>query len=236
MNLFRTVIWAGLVGVLGFGLWEIRHVVREHELALAQKDERIATLEQDIAVRDDRIAELQLALSFVKVDHRLATLEVLRQERDADDPERWWTTVRFGEIDEQGLPLGTPQTFELDGRYAYVDALVIKFEDDFVERGDVWRGTSLCLFRRLFSENQEPRQGFELDTTGKRPTPYADDRDEGLDRDLWARFWDYANDPELAAGAGVRAVHGEAPFVQLRPGGRYLIELRASGGLSIRQH
>jgi hypothetical protein len=230
------VIWAGFVGVLGFGVWEVRHAVREHEQALAQRDEHIATLEQDIEEAGDLIAELQLALQFVKVDHRLATLEVLSQERQADDPNGWWTVVRFQEIDAAGLPMGKSQTFELEGRYAYVDALVIKFDDSYVERGDVWRGTSICLFRRLFGEHQEPGQGFPLDTSGKRPTPYASDRDEGAERDLWARFWDYANDPDLAAQAGVRAVHGEAPYVQLRPGGRYLIELRANGGLSIRQH
>ena len=56
----------------------------------------------------------------------------------------------------------------------------------------------------------------------------------GPHAELWRRFWDYANDRELAERAGLRAVHGEAPFIELRPGGRYSVELRASGGLSIR--
>ena len=41
------------------------------------------------------------------------------------------------------------------------------------------------------------------------------------------------NDPELAASKGVRAIHGEAPFIELREGKTYRIELRSSGGLSI---
>jgi hypothetical protein len=32
---------------------------------------------------------------------------------------------------------------------------------------------------------------------------------------------------------GVRAIHGEAPFIELRPGKTYRIELRASGGLTL---
>ena len=50
---------------------------------------------------------------------------------------------------------------------------------------------------------------------------------------LWMRFWDYANDPEEAASVGVRAIHGEAPFIELREGSSYLVELRSSGGLSL---
>ena len=37
-----------------------------------------------------------------------------------------------------------------------------------------------------------------------------------------------------AAEKGVRAIHGEAPFIEVRPGRSYKVELRASGGLSIR--
>ncbi len=44
----------------------------------------------------------------------------------------------------------------------------------------------------------------------------------------------YANDPELAASKGVRAIHGEAPSIELREGKTYRIELRSSGGLSIK--
>ena len=64
---------------------------------------------------------------------------------------------------------------------------------------------------------------------------YAEDETPPDDyyRELWSRFWDYANDPSLARSKGVRALHGEAPFIELRPGKSYSIELRSSGGLSI---
>jgi len=76
--------------------------------------------------------------------------------------------------------------------------------------------------------------GPELDSVGRGPGLVKGDNvlaDEHAE--LWQRFWDYANDPELAREAGVRAVHGEAPFTELRPGKSYRVELRASGGLSI---
>ena len=54
-----------------------------------------------------------------------------------------------------------------------------------------------------------------------------------MERDLWANFWEYANNPAKAKKAGVRAAHGEAPSIRLQVGKRYRVELRASGGLSI---
>ena len=38
---------------------------------------------------------------------------------------------------------------------------------------------------------------------------------------------------QLARQMGVRAIHGEAPFIETRPGKTYSVELRASGGLTI---
>jgi hypothetical protein len=230
----RTLVLGGMVAVLAWGTYEVRGVLRTHERELGERDERIDALVADVEELDARNAQLELALQLVKVDHRLARLSVLDQGPEPGGSGRFRTTVRFQEITGDGAPLADAKTFVLSGKLAYIDALVIKFEDSYVERGDVWRGTSICLFRRIFGEHQAPEEGFPLDPTGKRPAPYADYGDEGADRDLWLRFWDYANDAALAEQAGVRAVHGEAPYVELRPGHSYTIELRASGGLTIR--
>jgi hypothetical protein len=93
---------------------------------------------------------------------------------------------------------------------------------------------SICLFRRIFGEAQEPRNGFVLDAVGSTPAPYrAGGTMTDLERDLWSKFWDYANNPALAGKAGIRAAHGEAPSIKLMPGKRYRISLRASAGLEI---
>ena len=53
-----------------------------------------------------------------------------------------------------------------------------------------------------------------------------------LERDIWANFWQYANDPAKARRpASGRAWRGA--LMRLEPGNRYRVELRATGGLSI---
>jgi hypothetical protein len=251
---FRSAVYMGVVLLLGWAAWSVHSAFNRHEEELATAQATITGLHADVASRDRHIAEqdariaeqerqiaelkqeierLQLALRLLKVDHRLARLSVLEQKAAPDRPGGVQTRIAFQELDAEGEPLGPSQEFTLDGKLAYVDALVIKFDDRYVEQGDTLRGTSLCLFRRLFGEYQTPSQGFPLDTPGQRPLPYGDGEDPGFESRLWARFWDYAHDPEAVAAAGVRALHGEAPYMELRDGRSYRIELRASGGLAI---
>ena len=223
---------------------------------VASRDRRIEEQGREIEALTAQVKQLESALRLLKVDHRLARLTVLEQRPGApaagtgspgatgskptggvapDGDAATETDVAFQELDDDGLPIGEERRYTLRGNVAYVDALVIKFGDDYVEQGDALRGSSVCLFRRLFGPYQKPSEGFPLDTAGSRPLPYAGaDEDPGFESRLWQRFWDYANDANLAAGAGVRAIHGEAPYIELRPGKRYLVELRASGGLSLR--
>ncbi len=239
--LLRTLV---LLGILGLGAWWtifLRGRLLEHEHELATKTAEIEQLATTVAEREERIQELDLeigalqaALELLKVDHRLARVEVLEQTpARGDDPGS--TRVRFTELDPEGESLGDPREFSVEGDVLYVEGLVIKFDDSYVEQGDHLRGTSVCLFRRAFGETQKPSEGTKLDTDGLRPLPYAgDDLPDPFYLELWQRFWDYANDPKMAAEKGVRAAHGEAPFIKLRPGKSYRLELRASDGLTIR--
>jgi len=232
--MLRTLVLAA-VATLGYlGYFIVQDVLDARDLALAEQREQIQRLEGDLAESEARVAELETALRYMKIDHRRARLTVVDQRVDPTVAGGVETTVRFEELDEDGAPIGEGATYTLPGKVAYLESLVIKFEDSFVEQGDAFRGSSLCLFRRLFSEVLSPEEGVVLDPVGETPEPYSDDRDlQVLDR-LWLRFWDYANDPAAAAEAGVRAIHGEAPFIEMRPGARYIVELRASGGLSLR--
>lgn len=189
-------------------------------------------LEEDLARTQRELETQQLANRLLKVDHRVAKLEVLGQGQSPEGVVR--TTVRFTELDAEGRPLGEPREVVVDGQKIYVESLVIRFEDGYVEGGDALRGTSLCLFQRLFGEEQKPKDGAPLDPEGQLPHVYGGDTTPSpLHRDLWQRFWDYANDPELARTLGVRALQGEAPFIEARPGKTYRVELRSSGGLTI---
>lgn len=259
---FRTVVLLALVLIAGWWTVLLRSKLAASERTLAQRTEELASARSDLAERqaeiqrlgtelaaraaeiarleavvvekEREIQALALANRLLKVQHRIARLEVLAQGAPAEAPERVRTTVRFTELGADGEPLGAGQELTVEGKMVYVESLVIQFEDRYVEQGDALRGTSLCLFKRLFGEDQKPSEGVALDSAGQQPLVYGGDT-TGADvhRALWQRFWDYANDPALARELGVRALQGEAPYVEARPGKRYRLELRASGGLVI---
>ena len=245
-----VLILGALTGVAGWWTLFINEQVNGHKAELIERDARIDALEdnlatsqahileldEEIAQKAKEIRELKISMYLLKVDHRVARIEVIDQVPDPDNPGGVITTVRFVELDEDGEPMGQSVEATVSGKKIYLDSLVIKFEDEYVEGGDFLRGTSVALFRRIFGENQAPSAGTEIDAAGLHPHPYGGGGDGESDTyyaELWQRFWDYANDPEAAAEHGVRAIHGEAPYIEARPGKRYRIELRASGGLSI---
>jgi hypothetical protein len=199
---------------------------------LEGKQQAIDRLNVDLQQKQREIDRLDMALRLMKVDHRVAQLDVLGQKGSAAAGDLV-TTVRFVEVDNEGKPLEEPRVFEIEGDVAYVESWVVKFTDDYVEQGDPLRSTSLCLFRRIFGESQQPSQGFSLDPVGSRPAAYqSGGQMSDLERGIWQQFWQYANDPAMAEKVGVRAAHGEAPFQKLVPGKRYKILLRSSGGLT----
>lgn len=235
----RTFVLAGFLVLAYLGWFQVSGLIDGHvadaEQARLQIEELSAELvlaEEVLAERDAEIEILGTALRYMKVDKRRARLTVLDQTVQDGRIE---TRVRFTELAPDGTPLGPGLEHVVPGRVAYIESLVIKFDDSYVEQGDEWRGSSLCLFRRLFTETQSPEDGIVLDPVGVEPLAYGADGDGSPEAQLWHRFWDYANDPEAARKVGVRAIHGEAPFIELRPGGSYMLELRASGGLSLRR-
>lgn len=250
-----VLVLGAIAGIAGWWTLFVREQLVGHELELRESQAQVQELEGDLAtsraeaaalgVQVDelkvdldrerkRVQELEVRLALLKVDHRVARIEVLDQTTDPATGEVT-TTVRFVELDPDGQPMGAGQVATLAGRKVYLETQVIKFEDEYVEGGEFLRGTSVCLFKRLFSEDVAPNEGAEIDSAGTHPHPYTggDSESELFQAELWERFWDYANDPEAAAERGVRAIHGEAPFVEARPGKVYRVELRASGGLSI---
>ncbi len=201
---------------------------------LEQRVAEVARLQTVVAEQEVALKALELANRLLKVSHRVARLEVLAQGAPVEAPASVRTTVRFTELGADGEPLGPGQELTVEGKSVYVESLVIQFDERYVEQGDALRGTSLCLFKRLFGENQSPSQGPPLDSAGQLPLVYGGDTTvDPVHAALWERFWDYANDPALAKSLGVRALQGEAPYVEARVGKTYRLELRASGGLVI---
>jgi Tfp pilus assembly protein PilO len=199
---------------------------------LTESHEQIDRLEVDLEAKKQEIERLDTALRLLKVDHRVAQIDVVSQQGSAENGDLV-THITFAEVDDQGNPLEKPRLFSVKGDLVYVDSWVAKFTDDYVEMGDPLRSTSICLFRRLFGEAQTPLDGFVLDPVGSQPAAYRNGgKMSELEEEIWSRLWEYANDPDQAEKVGVRAVHGEAPYVKVLPGKRYKVLLRSSGGLS----
>ena len=193
---------------------------------------QLGDLEDQLEIARLENERLNTALRLLKVDTRVAQIDVLSQEGSADNGDLA-THFTFVELDGQGEPLDRPRQFRVAGDVVYVESWVVKFTDEYVEMGDPLRSTSLCLFRRLFGEAQRPMDGFDLDTSGSQPGAYrTGSKPSELEQEIWQRFWELANNPSEAQKLGVRVVHGEAPFQKMESGKRYKVLLRASGGLS----
>lgn len=234
LRTFSLIVLAGATSVAGWWTIYWKDRLESHKKEVAALNSEISSLHNDIQEKDEQIEQLDTALQLLKIDRRIARIEVLEQGPAADNADQIETTLRFQELGPQGEPLGPAKILTIRGKTAYVDTLVIKFGDEYVEQGDILRGTSICLFRRIFGEDQTPNDGVALDPSGVRPIPYSPEvEDAPAQSHVWGRFWDYANDINAAEKEGIRAIHGEAPFMEMRPGKSYKLELRASDGLSI---
>jgi hypothetical protein len=195
---------------------------------IQEKDAKISTLNKDIE-------KLRTRMALLKVDHRLARLTVTNQDKRGEKGDLY-TTVDFVELNDEGVPYDNdkPRSFEIKGDLVYIDSWVVKFEDKYIEEKDLDRGTSLCIFNRIYGEQQQPIDGYPLDRRDTRPTGYARGGQETeFERQIWADFWAIANDPAKAKEMGIRTASGEAPNMRVQKDKSYRITLRSSGGLSI---
>jgi hypothetical protein len=175
---------------------------------------------------------LETYLKILKHIDRRARVEVLRQTNDQQG--NLQTTIRFTETDDTGKPINASRELTLPGQEVYFDTLVIKFDDHFVEQGDPLKGQALMLFRRIFSSTMRAEDGFVIDRDGQVPEIYAGRQaPSGFEKDLWKRFWEIANDEKLAKEHGVRAIHGDAPYMRLESDRVYEICLRSTGEVVI---
>lgn len=236
-SFLRTVLGFVVAGAVGFGTWFGYKTWTRYDaalLTLEQQEVQLTQLRGDLAAKQLEVDRLDMALRLSRVDQRVARIDVLDQQPDPATG-RLRTRLAFVEVSDDQQPLDDPREFAIDGEVVYVDYWVVKFEDRYVDEADLERGTSIALFRRLFGERQQPQDGFELDQVGARPKAYGRGAPlSDFERRIWDDFWRVANDPELAGSLGIRAAHGEAVSLKLQPGKRYWLELRSSGGLSVR--
>jgi hypothetical protein len=192
---------------------------------------RRALQDQIHALEQDK-QRLEAYLKILKHIDRRARIEVLQQTKDQQG--NLQSTIRFTETDADGKPVSVSRELTLPGQEVYFDTLVIKFDDHFVEEGDPLKGQALMLFRRIFSNTMRAEDGFVIDKEGQPPEIYAGRQaPSDFEKDLWKRFWELANDEKLAKEHGVRAIHGDAPYMRLEPDRVYEISLRSTGEVII---
>ncbi len=239
-SLSRSLLRLSFVAIVGVGGWfgygyysAGNREIAELGQQLETRQREVVTLTEEAKAKDREIQRLQTANRLLKVDRRVARIDVVSQTGSAKAGDLA-TKFTFAEIDTENRPLDQPRTFTVRGDLIYLDAWVIKYNDRLVEAGDPLRSMSICLFRRIFGELQQPRDGFVLDPVGVSPAAYRTGQTmTDSEREIWSKFWEYANNPSLAGQAGIRAAHGEAPSIKLMPGKRYRISLRASAGLEV---
>ena len=258
----RTIIMAVVVGLLGLGGFqayqgydaprraladrerELESVIsdlNETKATVVQQDKTITGLQDDVAERDVKIDELaenldrvETAVRLLKLRRRLAKIDVLDQT--TDEAGAMTTKVRFTEVADDGKPVGEPAEFDIEGDRIYVEYLVVKFDDQYIEDADLERGTAICLFERIFGEKQEPDEGFVIDEVGSRPNSYARGSvTSEFEQKIWDDFWTIANDREKAAELGIRATHAQAPSIRMEEGATYELDLRATGEFSLQR-
>lgn len=248
-SILRTTLFGVLLAGAGFAGWKGYSLYNEPQEKLAEKQRELVELQQalseqqremtllstNLKEKNEQVERLETSLRLLKLKHRVARLHVLDQEA-IPDSDRVLTTVEFYEVNEDGAPIDDRRRkFEIEGDRIYIECLVAKFEDRYVEQADLDRATAICLFQRIFGEYQEPQEGFELDEVGTSPTSYArGGKTSEFEQRIWDDFWNIASDREKAAGLGIRAAHADAPSTQVQKGVTYELELRSTGEFTLR--
>ncbi|MBI1248689.1 hypothetical protein GC197_12715 [bacterium] len=209
-------------------------IYNEKEMQLAAKDKEIEEHVTRIGELEDTVDQLSLRLKLLKIDRRVARMKVLSQKK-AEGADRVQSVIEFAEVDRDGTPLTDPQQFKIEGDMIYVNGKVVKFDDELVESNDPMRSASIYILQKIYGEYQKPIDGYAIDKEGERPEVYGlRDKPSDYEQKIWDNFWDIANDPKKAEQYGVRAANEESQGMRVRSGKTYEIEIRSSGGLTIK--
>lgn len=191
-------------------------------------------LSEQIKKLELRRDHLEKFVSRLTAEKRVADIIVTDQQAKAGQIDS--TTLMFIEYGRDGQRL-PPRFYTIRGNTAHIDAMVIKFDRDYLEHNDPLRGHSLVLLHRLYGDYQAPADGYRIDEPGRPPVVYRDETisKEGaaFEAELWKNFWQLADDPKLREEKGVRIVQGEGPWTRFYPDRVYNLSSEADGGLNI---
>jgi hypothetical protein len=206
-----TVLTIGIVVLL---------VYREHN-AVERKEAELS----------DENLQLRQVVDRLTDERRVAEMLVTDQIVVAGVPQ---TTLLFVEYARNHLTL-PPKRFVISGNQVHLDAMVIKFDHDFVKENDPLRGHSLALFTRIYGDHQSPDEGSPIDTPGQIPGYYqgTDPRVGTFELGLWKDFWKLAGDEAYRKQMGVRVSNGQGLWWPCDPDKLYTITIESDGGLNV---
>jgi len=175
---------------------------------------------------------LKKIIERLSADTRIAEVVVTKSELD-EVSGKILTTIKFLEYDTQGLALA-PKYFTFRGNIIQFQSLVIRFNDDFVEKGDKLRGKSAYLFMKAFVLDPKDLQVFDITPNGSVPGGYqTDSKISDFERSLWEKFWSYALNPKIRGQVGIKNAQIEAPGSLFLPGTIYTLTIEHDGGIRI---
>ena len=122
-SVIGTVVSLVLAALLGLACW---WGVSTY-LSARRDQEQIAALTR-------QVERLETALRLLKVDHRVAQIEVVSQQGSEKD-KTLVTTFRFTEVDDKGNRLTEPRTFTVKGDLVYETPILA---DDQIKIGRKW--------------------------------------------------------------------------------------------------
>jgi Ni/Co efflux regulator RcnB len=199
----------------------------------------IVAYHQSRDVKDERIAELkrekqQLEQIVERLSSERRIAQVLVTEQHRDDKGVLHTTLLLVEETKAGRTL-PPKRITVRGDHVYIDALVIKFEENYIKDGDALRGQSIALFDKVFGSAEKPADATRIDEPGRIPEIYrgADVTVSDYEQALWREFWRLAEDQELARTQGVRVAQGQSVYGPLKPDLLYTMTIKPDGNIDM---
>ena len=237
----RTCLLVGLLGAVGYGGWfgYERYVKPglQAEAAIAEaarlEKELAASLEKQkqLTIDNDR---MQTSLKLLKTDRRIANVEIL--DKSLDEMGSPTMLVRFTEIDEYGDAVGSSKDFTLSGDQFFINCWIATFEDKYIEQADELRNASFFAFKSIYGDAEKPRDAQRLDSDSAEAPPgiYDDHRKREFEQQIWRDFWSVCSDRARQKELGIRAAYGQASHLVGEAGQCYQVEIRASGGVSLR--
>jgi len=181
---------------------------------------------------EDQKKQLENVVQRLSTERRVAKILVTAQSRDAGGVLS--TTLLWVEYARDGSTLPA-RSFIVRGETVHIDAMVIKFEHDFVRKNDPLRGHSIALFTRAYGDAESPATAQPIDTPGAIPDIYrdADPRVTEFEQELWRNFWKLFDDPAYRESKGVRVANGQGVWGPFKKDLLYVVSVESDGGVNI---